>query len=162
MAPRRARFDRAAGAHSCDVKAVGSGRAEPLRVRRVEYRSDLVVLVVDGCVEISSAAVLGDAFARAMADRACRVIVGDLTAVRFLSAAGLRVLVEAAADARARGIRPGLVASESITMRVLRMSGVAATIPVFTALSDGIRELAAGAGGPDPAGPGRARRGGTA
>jgi anti-anti-sigma factor len=109
-----------------------------LRTRRIPYRADLLVVTVSGDVDLSSAPDL----ATALRDETPPVLVVDLTRVTFLAAAGLRVLVEAAVRAQAEDRCVGLVAEDSLAMRVLRTSGVAASIPTFVSLSDAVRELA--------------------
>jgi anti-anti-sigma factor len=111
---------------------------EPLTARRTRYRDDLYVVTVAGEVDLKTAPIL----ARELGGDLPPVLVADLTRVTFLSAAGLRVLVEAAGRAQAAGCCLGLVAEGPLALRVLRMSGVAASIPTFESLSDAVRELA--------------------
>ncbi|OLF08592.1 STAS domain-containing protein [Actinophytocola xanthii] len=111
----------------------------PLSTRRVEFREDLVVIRVTGEVDLGSAPQLALALGGALPP----VTVVDLTQVAFLAVAGLRVLVAAMRRASTEGRRFGLVADDRLALRVLRMSGVAASIPTFESLSDALRELAA-------------------
>jgi anti-anti-sigma factor len=111
----------------------------PLSTRRVEFRDDLVVIRVAGEVDLGSAPRL----ALALGGELPPVTVVDLTQVTFLAVAGLRVLVTAKQRASREGRRFGLVADDRLALRVLRMSGVAASIPTFVSLSDAVRELAA-------------------
>lgn len=111
---------------------------EPFTARRTRYRDDLYVVTVTGDVDLKTA----PAMARALGGDLPPVLVADLTRVTFLSAAALRVLVEAAERARDTGCCLGLVAEGPLALRVLRMSGVAASIPTFESLSDAVRELA--------------------
>jgi anti-anti-sigma factor len=111
----------------------------PLSTRRVEFREDLVVIRVTGDVDLGSAPQL----ALALAGELPPVTVVDLTQVTFLAVAGLRVLVAAMKRASTERRRFGLVADDRLALRVLRMSGVAASIPTFESLSDALRELAA-------------------
>lgn len=113
------------------------GGSPSLRVRRVPYRPDLVVVTVAGEVDLGTVPVLAQAF---QADKP-PVTVVDLTRVTFLSAAGLGVLVRQAEHALAEDRCLGLVAHDSVAIRVLRRSGVAASIPTFESLSDAVREL---------------------
>lgn len=109
-----------------------------LRTRRIPYRTDLLVITVTGDIDLASAPDL----ATALRDETPPVLVVDLTKVTFLAAAGLRVLVEVATLAQEQDRCVGLVAEDSLAMRVLRTSGVAASIPTFVSLSDAVRELA--------------------
>ena len=112
--------------------------------RRTRYRDDLYVVTVAGELDLRTAPEL----ARVMRGELPPVLVADLTRVTFLSAAGLRVLVDTAERARVAGCVLGVVAEGPLALRVLRMSGVAAAIPTFESLSDALRELAPK---PDPA-----------
>ncbi len=110
----------------------------PLHTRRTRYRDDLVVLTVAGDLDMQTAPRL----ARAFGGELPPVLVADLTRVTLLSAAGLRVLVDAAERAHRHRCCLGIVARGPLALRVLRMSGVAASIPTFESLSDAVRELA--------------------
>jgi len=109
-----------------------------LSTRRIQYRTDLFVLSLAGEVDLRTAPDLEQAFG----DDLPPVTVVDLTRVTFLAAAGLRVLVEATERARSKGCQIGLVADDRLALRVLRVSGIAASIPTFGSLSDALRELA--------------------
>jgi anti-sigma B factor antagonist len=109
-----------------------------LRARRTPYRDDLYVVTVEGEVDMGTAPQL----AKALDGEIPPVLVADLTGVTFLSAAGLRVLVDAAERAHSQRRCLGLVARGPLALRVLRTSGVAGSIPTFESLSDAVRELA--------------------
>ncbi|MGH3759461.1 STAS domain-containing protein [Actinophytocola sp.] len=111
---------------------------DPLRTRQTPYRDDLFVLTVAGELDMRTAPQL----AEALGGEVPPVLVVDLTRVTFLAAAGLRELVAAAERAQEHGGHLGLVADGAMALRVLRMSGVAASIPTFESLSDAVRELA--------------------
>jgi len=111
---------------------------QPLTARRTRYRDDLYVVTIAGELDLKTAPELS----RVMHGDLPPVLVADLTRVTFLSAAGLRVLVETAERAGSAGCTLGLVADGPLALRVLRMSGVAASIPTFESLSDALRELA--------------------
>jgi anti-anti-sigma factor len=119
-------------------RAEESAEQQPFTARRTRYRDDLYVVTVTGELDLRTAPEL----ARVMRGELPPVLVADLTRVTFLSAAGLRVLVDTAQRAGAAGHVLGLVAEGPIALRVLRMSGVAASIPTFESLSDAVRELA--------------------
>jgi anti-anti-sigma factor len=127
-----------------EVQLMANRRAEesaeqpPFTARRTRYRDDLYVVTVTGELDLRTAPEL----ARVMRGELPPVLVADLTRVTFLSAAGLRVLVDTAQRAGAAGRVLGLVAEGPLALRVLRMSGVAASIPTFESLSDAVRELA--------------------
>lgn len=110
----------------------------PFSARRTPYRDDLYVVTVTGELDMKTAPQLAEALGGDIPP----VLVADLTRVTFLSAAGLRVLVAAAERALEARCCLGLVADGVLALRVLRMSGVAASIPTFESLSDAVRELA--------------------
>lgn len=66
--------------------------------------ADAVVLTVAGEIDMLTAPDLQTALLAALADTTCRQLVLDLSAVSFLSSAGLSVLVVVREDARARGV----------------------------------------------------------
>lgn len=111
---------------------------QQLTARRTPYRDDLCVVTVAGELDMKTAPIL----AEALDGDTPAVLVADLTRVTFLSATGLRVLLAAAERVRAQGRCLGLVTDSRLALRVLRMSGVAASIPTFESLSDAVRELA--------------------
>lgn len=109
-----------------------------LRTRRIWYRPDLLVVAVSGDVDLRTLPEL----VVALEGEVPPVTVMDLSKVTFLSAAALGVLVQTASRIRSQNCELGLVAHDRVALRVLRMSGVAASIPTFESLSDAIRELA--------------------
>ena len=125
-------------------RAEESAEPQGLMARRTRYRDDLYVVTVAGELDLKTAPEL----ARVMRGELPPVLVADLTRVTFLSAAGLRILVDTAQRAWDAGCVLGVVAEGPLALRVLRMSGVAASIPTFESLSDAVRELAPR---PDPA-----------
>lgn len=115
------------------------GGPQQILVRQTPYRPDLLVVTVAGEVDLRTAPVLAEAFPA----KPKPVTVVDLTRVTFLSAAGLGVLVAQAKRAQDQRRFVGLVAQDSVAIRVLKTSGVAASIPTFGSLSDAVRELGA-------------------
>lgn len=115
------------------------GGPQQILVRQTPYRPDLLVVTVAGEVDLRTAPVLAEAFPATPTP----VTVVDLTRVTFLSAAGLGVLVAQAKRAQDQHRFVGLVAQDSVAIRVLKTSGVAASIPTFGSLSDAVRELGA-------------------
>ena len=107
----------------------------PLRTRHVRYRSDVLVITAAGDIDLSTAPQFADALATDTP-----VTVVDLTGVTFLAVTGLRLLIDAADLATARGDRFGIVAHDRTALRLLRMGQ--AGIPVYPSLADAIRELA--------------------
>jgi anti-sigma B factor antagonist len=97
-----------------DERTPGGGETVPGRPAREQLlnvtaddRGAVVVLTVDGAVDALTVPRLRDALGRAFDRLDGRILVVDLTAVRFLGSAGLRALAEGATEAtRHRGAEP--------------------------------------------------------
>ena len=80
---------------------------EQLLTVTADDRDAVVVLTVDGAVDALTVPRLRDALRSAFDRLDGRVLVVDLTAVRFLGSPGLRALAEGATEAaRHRGVEP--------------------------------------------------------
>ncbi|GLZ38863.1 STAS domain-containing protein [Actinokineospora sp. NBRC 105648] len=87
------------------------------------------VLAVSGEVDMSSAHLFDRALADAVGERAGPVVVVDLGAVRFLSAVGVDVLVNAHCRARDAGLELLVVAPEgSPAHRTVTLAGLGALV----------------------------------
>ncbi len=127
--------------------AVTSGRfAHPLwtangdllRVEQRPWRENLLVITVDGELDLSSAGQLE----RVLWQDLPRCTVLDLSGVTFLGATGFRPLENAADRAHLEHRRIGVVASTRPILRVLRMFGLDTRLPIYARLADAVRELA--------------------
>ncbi|MCT2584256.1 anti-sigma factor antagonist [Actinophytocola gossypii] len=90
-----------------------------LHLRTSTVDSGVVLISVDGEVDLANRHALAEALASAAADPELRLVVCDLTRVGFLACSGVSVLVEAGADVHARGALLRVVATETAVLRVL-------------------------------------------
>jgi len=95
------------------------------------------VVTATGEVDLSSASLLREAIgAHLLADRADVVV--DLSAVTFLDSTGLGLLVGAAKRARNAGGSLRLVCDNPRVLRVLRITGLDKTLPLYPDLESGV------------------------
>jgi anti-sigma B factor antagonist len=108
-----------------------------------ERAGDIGIIVVDGEVDASNAADVGDRVRASVTNRS-RALVVDLSGMRYIDSAGIDVLFELDRELRQRRQALHLVVPpESPITRTLAIAGLAATIPTH-----GTREAAlAGAAG---------------
>jgi anti-anti-sigma factor len=98
---------------------------------RVEHHDGMPVAFVDGDVDAANAARVGDELMAAVTNRASGLIV-VLSDARYLDSAGINLLFRLHEQLRARRQRLGLVLSSSAHLqRVLELSGVQTTIPIW-------------------------------
>jgi anti-sigma B factor antagonist len=107
------------------------GRADPppaleITVRRAPERANVCLT---GEVDMVTAAQLADALSRVL-DHGCRTVEVDLSGVGFMSAAGLRVLVEADRHARRRRARLLLTRPTPACARLFTLTGLDATLTI--------------------------------
>ncbi|HET9255171.1 MAG TPA: STAS domain-containing protein, partial [Pseudonocardiaceae bacterium] len=115
----------------------GDGDAEDLRVT-VEARGDAIVLAVAGELDMLTAGGLRQAIVTVLDSRP-RVLVVDLSKVEFMASAGMNVLVEAD-EAAGSATLLRVVATGNVTMRPLRVTGLAEYLAVFESLDAALAE----------------------
>lgn len=120
-----------------DVPSPRPSDDELLRVRRIRWSQDLLVVAATGEVDLATAGKLE----RALSGHLPATTVLDLTEVGFLGVAGLRVIESAAARARFEHRTTGLVADTRPVLRLLQLFRVDAHIPVYQRLDQAIREV---------------------
>jgi anti-anti-sigma factor len=103
-----------------------------LTVRVVRQAMDVVLLHVAGELDLLTAPRLRESVARALAERP-RLLILDLTDVRFLGSAGLSVLINAHENARS-DTRLRVVAGAPAVLRPLDVTGLAATLSIHPTL----------------------------
>ncbi|MFD5246286.1 STAS domain-containing protein [Amycolatopsis sp. NPDC058340] len=108
-----------------------------LRVRRIRWNDDLLVVAAAGEIDLATAGRLE----QALRGRLPAATVLDLSEVGFLGVAGLRVIESAAARARAEHRTTGVVADSRPVLRLLQLFGVDAHIPVYRHLDHAILEV---------------------
>lgn len=100
----------------------------------------LVVLSVDGEVDIVTAPHLGRAICEAL-ERSATTLVIDLTGVTFLASVGMSVLVAAQEAADAMAVRFAVVADGVVTRRPIRLLGLDAVLALHPTRDDAVRAL---------------------
>lgn len=95
-----------------------------------EWSDRTLFVTADGEVELVNAPQLETVLNQAVDDRP-EVLVLDITAVSFLSSAGLAVLVRTHRNARAAGSRFCVVANNSATLRPIQLMGLDQEFEVF-------------------------------
>ena len=83
----------------------------------------VVVVAVDGEIDLANKDALAEALATVAADPGLRLLVCDLTTVSFLACAGVSVLVDTAAELDGRGALLRVVATDPTVLRVLDATG---------------------------------------
>lgn len=108
-----------------------------LRVQRIRWNDDLLVVAAAGEIDLATAGRLE----RALRGRLPAATVLDLTEVRFLGVAGLRVIESAAARARSEHRATGVVTDARPVLRLLHLFGVDSHIPVYRHLDHAILDV---------------------
>jgi anti-anti-sigma factor len=128
-----------------------SGPVEDMLTWDIKDRGGLVVVVVDGELDIHSAPGLGEALAPA-ADAGRRLIL-DVAGLRFCDCAGLSLFLRTQERARAAGGSLHLTALTASMRRLISVARMSDILPVTASVADTIAML-----DPDaPAGPPRPR-----
>ena len=98
---------------------------------RVEHHDGMPVAFLDGDVDVANAARVAEELMAAVTNRASGLIV-VLSDTRYLDSAGINLFFRLNEQLRARRQRLGLVLGSSAHLRrVLELSGVHTTIPVW-------------------------------
>jgi len=107
---------------------------------RESWQDWLVVLSVDGEVDMVTAPQLGRAICEAL-ERSATALVIDLTDVTFLASVGMSVPVAAQEAADAMAVRFAVVADGVVTRRPIRLLGLDAVLALHPALDDALRAV---------------------
>ncbi|MFF9817339.1 anti-sigma factor antagonist [Streptomyces sp. NPDC014006] len=102
--------------------------APPTRHLRVRSDGGHTVLEFRGEIDIAAAAEIAPHLDRATAGPAPRVVI-DLSAVEFFDCSGLRLLYRARRRVLEQNGRIHLVCTHALTLRVLRLTGLARLLP---------------------------------
>ena len=100
---------------------------------------EVIVVAVAGEIDVHTAPSVDDALAAAAGPRVA--IVADLTTVEFIDSTGLSVLVRALARARDDEGSLAVVAPTERVLKVLRLTGLDAVLPVFDTLDAALASL---------------------
>jgi anti-anti-sigma factor len=100
------------------------------------------VLSVQGELDLATADSL---YRRGRAAIGCRaqLLLLDLTDLSFCDACGLSALVRIANEAEAAGCRYGLIAPHPLVVKMLRITGLNARLPVFATMEEARQRLMA-------------------
>jgi anti-anti-sigma factor len=105
---------------------------------RVEHHDGVPVAFLDGDVDAANAARVAEELMAAVTNRASALIV-VLSDTRYLDSAGINLLFRVHEQLQARRQRLGLVLGSSAHLRrVLELSGVQTTIPVWEDLESAL------------------------
>jgi anti-sigma B factor antagonist len=93
----------------------------------------LAVVALPAEIDMATAPAIGEQVAAALAP-GVRVVIADMTATTFCDSAGITMLIRAKKRAAAHGAELRLVLSCPNVVRVLKMQGVDAVLPVYHSL----------------------------
>lgn len=113
---------------------------EPLGIEIDEVRPDLVVVRLDGDLDLLTAPLLRERLLPLL-DHADRVVVIDFSGVTFLGSAGLSELAAAADAAGRNDARIVLVATAHVVLRPLEITGLHTVFPIFDSIESALRDL---------------------
>jgi anti-sigma B factor antagonist len=107
---------------------------------RESWRDWLVVLSVDGEIDMVTAPHLGRAICEAL-EKSATALVIDLTGVTFLASVGMNVLVAAQQAADAMAVRFAVVVDGVVTDRPIRVLGLDAILALHPTRDDALRAV---------------------
>ena len=107
----------------------------------VRHEGDVTVVAVRGSVDALTAAELSGVLSKQVAEGHVN-LVADLTALEFMSSAGLRTLLGAAKETRSNGGDLRIASTNPWIDKVLKMSGFHNIAKVFTTCADAISSFA--------------------
>jgi anti-anti-sigma factor len=116
-----------------------SGPVEDMLTWDIKDRGDLVIVVVEGELDIHSAPGLGQALTPAAA--AGRRLILDLAGLRFCDCAGLSLLLRTQQRARAAGGSLHLTALTASMRRLIKVARMSDILPVSASVADAIALL---------------------
>ena len=93
----------------------------------------LTVVTLPDEIDMANADAIGEDFAAALAP-GVRVVISDMTATTFCDSAGINMLIRARKRAAANGAEIRLLLPCPNVLRVLKMQGVDALLPVYQSL----------------------------
>jgi anti-anti-sigma factor len=110
--------------------------AEPLGWVEVATRDDVVIVRINGEVDMSNVAQIGTALEEATGDRGARYFV-DLTETRYLDSSGIRLLFVLATRLKTRRQEIGVIAPEgALTRRVLELCDLPRMVPFLSSSAE--------------------------
>jgi anti-sigma B factor antagonist len=112
------------------VADLGSIREYPLVVG-IDREGDALAIRAAGELDLATASLFEEALWQAFEDHGASSIVVDLTAVRFIDAAGLRLLTWAAGSSRENGHRLGIRCGAGAVQRMIETTGLERSLPLI-------------------------------
>ena len=111
-----------------------------LRIRRRVVTTGVIVVSVDGEIDLATVSDLRDSLAPHLSDPATRLLVCDMTQVGFLACSGLSALLDVRAELEARGGRFAVVANSPAVLRPVTVTGLRDVLTVRPTLSAVLRQ----------------------
>lgn len=97
--------------------------------------AQLTVVTLPAEVDVVNADAIGEQFAAALAP-GIRAVIADMTATTFCDSAGITMLIRASKRAAAVGAEVRLLLPGPNVLRVLKIQGVDAVLPVYHTLEE--------------------------
>ena len=104
------------------------------------HLSDSVILRPAGRIDLSNADLFKEVLLEAVAAAKAAVIL-DLSAIEYVSSAGLRSLIIASKAAAARGVRVGVAALQPIVGEIFTISRFHLVVPRFETVREAVGKL---------------------
>jgi len=95
------------------------------------------VVTLPAEIDMANADALGEQFAAALAP-GVRVVIADMTATTFCGSAGINTLIRANQRATAHGAELRLLLPCPNVVRIMRIQGVDAVLPIFFSLEEAL------------------------
>ena len=103
----------------------------------VKHEKDVTIVAVNGSVDALTAPELARAIVDEIAEGHAYLVI-DLTGVKFMSSAGLRILIGAVKESRSQGGDLRIASTNPGIDKVLKMSGLHNIARVFTSEADAV------------------------
>lgn len=109
-----------------------------LAVKAEQVRSDVMVLLPRGDIDIATHDQFGDAM-RTVISALPRLVIIDLDGVEFLASSGLEALLDGRHQAAELGVEVALAGGRRATLRVLELTGVLGSFRHFASVGQALR-----------------------
>ena len=111
-----------------------------LRIQRRVVTTGVVVVSIDGEVDLATVDLLRDSLSPHLSDPVTKLLVCDLTQVSFLACSGLSALLDFQATLGAHGARLSVVATSAAVLRPVTVTGLREVLAVRPTVSAAIRQ----------------------
>ena len=99
--------------------------------------ASLTVVTLPAEIDMATAGAIGEEVAAALA-RGVHAVIADMTATTFCDSAGINMLIRAKKQATAHGAEFRLLLSCPNVLRVLKIQGVDAVLPVYRTVEEAL------------------------